>query len=245
MKTKLKTFLSVALVAGAGASAWAEDAPEEEVVAYDVAEFWLGGDEIAVASGEGEFWLGPDEIAVASGEKTFWLGPEGLPVGESAWLVQTDGGWLIVGEGSATNLPSGFHRNSIKSVTVDDGITEIGARFFKKCYSLNTFTGGKNLASIGEKAFYLCASLESVVIENPNFDIEKGGLKEAIVYQTAIKEDGTLYTIPTVTIPGCAAVLYGTNDLTDPTSWTPVDPDKTMEASGYHFFKFVLKKIEE
>ena len=70
--------LAAALVAGAGASAWAEDAPEEEVVAFGEAEFWLGGDEVAVASGEGEFWLGPDEIAVASGEKTFWLGPEGL-----------------------------------------------------------------------------------------------------------------------------------------------------------------------
>ena len=73
MKTKLKTFLAAALVAGAGVSAWAEDAPEEEVVAFGEAEFWLGGDEVVVASGEGGFWLGPDEIAVATGEKEFAL----------------------------------------------------------------------------------------------------------------------------------------------------------------------------
>ena len=72
--TKLKTLLAAALVAGAGPSAWAEDAPEEEVVAFGEAEFWLGGDEVAVASGEGElFWLGPDEVAVATGEKKFPL----------------------------------------------------------------------------------------------------------------------------------------------------------------------------
>ena len=57
MKTKLKTFLAAALVAGAGVSAWAEDAPEEEVVAFGDAEFWLGPDEITVATGEKEFAL--------------------------------------------------------------------------------------------------------------------------------------------------------------------------------------------
>ena len=55
--TKLKTLLTAALVAGAGPSAWAEDAPEEVVVAFGEAEFWLGGDEVAVATGEKKFPL--------------------------------------------------------------------------------------------------------------------------------------------------------------------------------------------
>ena len=71
--TKLKTLLTAALVAGAGASAWAEDAPGEEVVAFGEAEFWLGGDEVVVAFGEGGFWLGPDEIVIATDEKEFAL----------------------------------------------------------------------------------------------------------------------------------------------------------------------------
>ena len=69
----MRKLLAAALVAGVGAFAWAEDAPEEEVVAVGEAEFWLGGDEIAVASGESELWLGPDEIAVATDEKVFPL----------------------------------------------------------------------------------------------------------------------------------------------------------------------------
>ena len=73
MKTKLKTFLAAALVAGAGASVWAA----EEVVAVGEAEFWLGpvGDSVeeVVAVDEQEFWLGPDEIAVAWAEMEFVL----------------------------------------------------------------------------------------------------------------------------------------------------------------------------
>ena len=78
--TRLKAVLSAALVAVAGASAHAGDAPEEEVVAFGEREFWLGGDEEVVASGEGGFWLGPDEIAIASGEGVFWLGPGEIAV---------------------------------------------------------------------------------------------------------------------------------------------------------------------
>lgn len=70
---KLKAFLAAALLVGAGVPARADDAPEEEVVAFGEAEIWLGGDEVVVASGEGVFWLGPDEIAVATGEKEFPL----------------------------------------------------------------------------------------------------------------------------------------------------------------------------
>ena len=71
--TRIKKYLVAALVVGAGVSARADDAPDEEVVAFGEAEFWLGGDEVVVASDEGVFWLGPDEIAVATGEKVFPL----------------------------------------------------------------------------------------------------------------------------------------------------------------------------
>ena len=71
---EFKAVFAAALVAVTGLAAYAEDVSEEEVVAFGEAEFWLGGDEVAVASGEGElFWLGPDEVAVATGEKKFPL----------------------------------------------------------------------------------------------------------------------------------------------------------------------------
>ena len=228
--TRLKAVLAAALVAGAGTSAYADDAAEETVVATAEAEFWLGG----------------DEIIEATAEATFWLGPDGQPVGESAWLVQTDSGSYIVGEGSATNLPSGFNLNSITDVTVEDGITEIGARFFKNCNNMATLKVGKNVVRIGEKAFLYCMSLESIEIENPNFDLSC--LDSAISYHTAIRPDGSLYPIPNVTVKGCQQMLEGKKELTD-ANWTglgAVVPGKPMEDyTGYHFFKIVLKKIEE
>ena len=239
---KLKAVLA-AVLAG-GTAAWgqaalpAEDAPEEEVVAFGEAEFWLGGDEVAVASGEGEFWLGPDEIVEASAEASFWLGPEGQPTGESAWLVQTDAGSYIVGEGKAEALPNGFDRNSITSVVVGDGITEIGARFFKKCRKLNTATLGKDVVKVNEKAFYLCLDLEKIVVENPD---ALESLKDAIVYQTAIDPDGKPYPIPFIEVLGYKNVLYGTVDLVNP-DWQPVPDGTKMEESGYHFFKYVLEE---
>lgn len=158
------------------------------------------------------------------------------------------GGLVVSGTGAAGDFskdnlaPWAAFADQIKSVTIADGVTGIGSRFFKGCTRLGTVTGGKNLVSVGENAFYQCMSLETIQLDNADV-LET--LKNAIVYQTAIKKDGSLYTIPSITLPGCKSVLYGTNDLGDPDSWQPVDSDKTMEASGYHFFKFVLKKIEE
>lgn len=45
--TKLKAVLAAALVAVAGAFAYAGDVPEESVVATGEASFWLGGDDLA------------------------------------------------------------------------------------------------------------------------------------------------------------------------------------------------------
>lgn len=176
--------------------------------------------------------------------------------GGNPWSVGGDvvaytngtGGLVVSGTGAAGDFskqspaPWAAFADQIKSVTIADGVESIGSRFFKGCTRLGTVTGGKNLTSVGENAFYQCMSLETIQLDNADV-LET--LKNAIVYQTAIKKDGSLYTIPSITLPGCKAVLYGTNDLGDPNSWQPVDSDKTMEESGYHFFKFVLKKIEE
>ena len=244
---KTKRFLAAALVAGAGAFAYADDAPGEVVVAFGEAEFWLGGDEEeVVASGEGEFWLGPDELVVADAEKEFALMPSwAWQVGDAAFAITNDVGELIVfGTGAAGGSdmwPDGLDRDAVKGVVVQDGVTGIGARFFKKCYNLNSFTGGKNLAAIGEKAFYLCLSLVQIAIDNAEFDLEKSGLADAIVLQSAIDGDGKVYVIPAVSIPGYKAVLKGTNDLGDPLDeWQTVDPSKPMKESGCHFFKYVL-----
>ena len=58
---KMKSRMAVALIACAGAFAYADDAPEEELVAFGESGLWLGPDEIVVATGEREFALMPPD----------------------------------------------------------------------------------------------------------------------------------------------------------------------------------------
>ena len=83
-------------------------------------------------------------------------------------------------------------------------------------------------------------SLEKIEIGNPKFEV--ASIDDAVVYRAAFDSEGKLYTIPSIKLSGYKEVLYGTDDLTDPGSWKPVEAGKTMEESGYHFFKFVLEQ---
>ena len=168
-----------------------------------------------------------------------------MKVGENASAAVEDGVCTISGEGSVTNFPSGFDRNSFTNAVVEDGITGIGARFFKKCRKLNTVTLGNDVVSIGTNAFYLCTALEKIEILNPEFDVNC--LDGAIVYQTAIRPDGSLYMIPSVSIAGYVEMLYGKKELVE-ANWDalgPVGERPMTDYRDYRFFKVAIKKIEE
>ena len=180
---------------------------------------------------------------------------EPIQVGNDAYVEDLDGvTWgekvptriVIRGTGSADGFPADFDRYAVKVAVVEDGITEIGARFFKDFNNLEILQLGKDVAKVGEKAFLYCMSLESIEIENPNFDLSS--LDGAINYHTAVNSDGSLYPIPNVTVKGCQQTLEGKANLTD-ANWTDlgaVVPGKPMsDYTGYHFFRIVLKKIEE
>lgn len=180
---------------------------------------------------------------------------EPIQVGKDAYVVDLDGmtwegkvpTWIAIrGTGSADGIPADFDRYAVKEAVVEDGITEIGARFFKDFNNLETLKLGKDVAKVGEKAFLYCMSLESIEIENPKFDLSS--LDGAISYHTAIRPDGSLYPIPNVTVAGCQQTLEGKKELTD-ANWADlgaVDPGKPMsDYTGYHFFRIVLKKIGE
>lgn len=181
----------------------------------------------------------------AAEDPTVVVGPTvvaGQSAGETAYAVTKDGVCKIFGTGVATELPTGIDRSSVKSVEVADGVTEIGQRLFKDCRRMNTLRCGKDVVKFGEKAFYLCLSLESIEIANPNFDMDS--LANAIVYQAAIDENGKVYTIPRISAEGYEEVLYGKANLTDG-EWTMIGPagSVTMEESGYHFFQIRLEKV--
>ena len=163
-------------------------------------------------------------------------------VGEGACVAEVDGVCVVSGTGVATNLPPAFDRGSITTAVVGDGVTGIGEAFFFKCNRLNEVTLGKDVATLEDNAFLFCLGLEKVEIKNPDFDTK--GLESTIHYHTAIRPDGSLYTIPSVSIAGYEEVLYGTVDLAEPV-WKEIPTGTKMEESGYHFFKFVLRKIVE
>lgn len=142
-----------------------------------------------------------------------------VKVGENATATVKDGVCTISGEGLVTGFPSDFDCGSISNVVVEPGITEIGEGFF-----------------------YPCLSLTKILIWNSS---AINGLEKAVVYRTVINPDGTLCPIPSISIPGYEEVLYGANDLTDKDGWELLPSGTKMEESGYHFFKYVLRKIEE
>ena len=174
---------------------------------------------------DGEYF----EVDVEKGELVLCIGKfsdyaiaEETPpvkVGENATAAVKDGVCTISGEGLVTGFPSDFDCGSISNVVVEPGITEIGEGFF-----------------------YPCLSLKSLRIEEL---AAAHGLEKAVVYRTAINPDGTIYPIPSISIPGYEEVLYGANDLTDKDGWELLPSGTKMEESGYHFFKYVLRKIEE
>ena len=164
-----------------------------------------------------------------------------LKVGENAYILVEDGVSTIFGSGVATNLPAGFNLNSITNAAVEDGITEIGARFFKKCRKLNAVTLGKGVVSVGTNAFYLCTALEKITVGNA---AAVESLPGAVVIRTAFDAEGEPCMIPQIDAPGYEMVLLATENLADP-DWQPIDPKEAFaDGAPARFFKFVIRPID-
>ncbi len=161
-------------------------------------------------------------------------------------IISEDGKELVVtGEGSADVAPTFTtkQKRSVEKTVIRDGVENIGKRFFKDFTKLNEVTVGRDVATIGEKAFYKCMSLEKIVIENPDFNVAQ--LTEAVVYQLMLDESGVPYVYPRIEVVGYEEVLYGKNDLKD--DWQKIEGwnrQQTMESTGYHFFQIRLQKSE-
>ena len=87
------------------------------------------------------------------------------------WSLDTETGELLItGTGAMKNyssqssVPWYSYRSSIKSVTISDGVTTIGNWAFYNCASLTSVTIGDSVTTIGYVAFYHCTSLTSVTI---------------------------------------------------------------------------------
>ncbi len=103
------------------------------------------------------------------------------------WTLNTGSGILTIsGTGEMTNYTYGFspntpwysYRSSIKTVTIEDGVTSIGSYAFYYCSSLTSVTIPNSVTSIGDGAFYECSGLTSVTIPNSVTSIGDGAFYE-------------------------------------------------------------------
>jgi len=90
------------------------------------------------------------------------------------WELTADSVLTISGTGTMTNYSSSSssrapwysNRSSIKSVVIEDGVTNIGNYAFYNCSSLTSVTIPNSVTSIGAGAFDGCTGLTSVTIPN-------------------------------------------------------------------------------
>ena len=156
---------------------------------------------------------------VARQMESFGSGNCGANGSNVTWNLTSDGTLTISGSGamkdyaSYSETPWYNNREKIKSVTIEQGVTSIGAYAFMCCRSLTSVTIPSSVTSIGYEAFEFCDSLTSVTI--PNSVTSIGG--EAFYNCSSL----TSVTIPSsVTSIGYKA-FSGCSSLTD----INVDPD--------------------
>ena len=104
------------------------------------------------------------------------------PCGEKHTWKFTNGHLLIEGSGDMPNYtylqydngPTPWYdfRNSIKTVTIGDGITSIGSEAFCYCNNLTSISIPNSVTSLGDYAFYGCSNLKTITIPEGVTSIE-------------------------------------------------------------------------
>lgn len=72
------------------------------------------------------------------------------------------------------------HRGSIKKVTIESGVTTIGAYAFPDCSDLTSVNISGSVTSINESAFYGCSGLASIVIPSGVTSIDSFAFSDCI-----------------------------------------------------------------
>ena len=89
------------------------------------------------------------------------------------FTLYNDGKMIIYGNGNMdsymddeTAVPWYSYRNSIKSLIVEAGVTNVGTDTFSECANLSSVVLSDDVASIGFGAFYGCTSLKYIKISS-------------------------------------------------------------------------------
>ncbi len=131
------------------------------------------------------------------------------------WLIDSEGTFVVKGEGDMTGKMWDDHRSLIKKViirngitnicngafefcvnltdvTISDSVTKIGDDAFRSCESLTSVTIPNSVTVIGDYAFFMCESLKSVTIGNSVTDIGRHafaycGILKSVTFPDSVK----------------------------------------------------------
>ncbi len=109
---------------------------------------------------------------------------------------ETTGELEISGEGDMWDYEwekSPFYRSDIKSIIIENGVTDIGKNAFHYCTSLTTATISDSVTSIGYFAFYECANLKNVNMGNSIITIDDGAFDFCNSLEKVILPDSVTY----------------------------------------------------
>lgn len=132
--------------------------------------------------------------------------------GDVQWALYDDGALVISGEGRMDNCiwdytaqavqqPWSGYQDIITSITVEDGVRNIGENAFRSCGGAKVITIGKDVLAIGWCGLQGCGGLEAIVVseESRRFRAVDGVLfnKEmTVLVQYPASKPGKEYTVP-------------------------------------------------
>ena len=110
---------------------------------------------------------------IASGDCSSQSNPDSV-----SWKLDSNGLLTISGKGYMNNYGLSLSKTApwgtdIKSVVVESGVLNVGARSFYHCDKLTSVTLSESVDGIGNSAFEGCTALESVVIPEKVIDIRE------------------------------------------------------------------------
>ena len=170
--------------------------------------------------------------------------------GDLTWTLDDSGVLSISGTGAMPDYSSNSRapwygdRASIKSVTIPDGVTNIGAYAFRGCTALTSVTIPSSVTSIGAYAFSGCTPLTSITIPDGVTNIGTSAFSGCTSLTSITIPDGvtsigdsafSFTSLTSVTIPSSVTSI-GARAFANLASLISADIQTFGSLNGWHMF---------